>query len=63
MGVPPGAGTSWSTTFEVDDTNAVVARAVAAGGTVGPVDDMVYGRFAAITDPFGAEFSVIARPR
>ena len=41
----------------------MVARAVAAGGTVGPVDDMVYGRLATITDPFGAEFSVIARPR
>jgi predicted enzyme related to lactoylglutathione lyase len=63
MGVPPEAGTSWSTTFEVENTDAVVARAVAAGGTVGPVDDMVYGRLAAITDPFGAEFSVIARPR
>ena len=23
---------------------------------------MIYGRFAEITDPFGAEFSVIARP-
>ena len=63
MGLPTGAGTSWSTTFEVDDTDAAVARAVAAGGTVGPVDDMIYGRFATITDPFGAEFSVIARPR
>ena len=32
------------------------------GGTAGPVDDMIYGRFAQITDPFGVEFSVIARP-
>ena len=46
MGVPSGAGTSWSTTFEVDDTDAALARAVAAGGTVGPVDDMIYGRLA-----------------
>jgi uncharacterized protein len=62
MGVPSGAGTSWSTTFEVDDTDAALARAVAAGGTAGPVDDMLYGRLATITDPFGAEFSIIARP-
>ena len=34
----------------------------AAGGTAGPVSDMVYGRQARITDPFGAEFSIIARP-
>ena len=62
MGLPSGVGTSWSTTFEVADTDAAVARAVAAGGTVGPVDDMIYGRLASITDPFGTEFSVIARP-
>jgi uncharacterized protein len=62
MGVPEAGGTSWSTTFEVDDTDAAVARAVAAGGTAGPVDDMIYGKLAQITDPFGAEFSVIARP-
>lgn len=62
MGEPAGSGTSWSTTFEVDDTDAVVARAVAAGGTAGPVDDMVYGRYASIADPSGAELAVIARP-
>ena len=62
IGVAEGAGTSWSTTFEVEDTDAVVARAVAAGGTVGLVDDMVYGRYASIADPFGAELAVITRP-
>jgi predicted enzyme related to lactoylglutathione lyase len=62
MGLPQGSGTSWSTTFEVDDTDAALGRAVAAGGTAGPVQDMIYGRFAQITDPFGVEFSVIARP-
>jgi predicted enzyme related to lactoylglutathione lyase len=46
----------------VEDTDATVARAVAAGGTAGPVEDMIYGRLASITDPFGAEFSIIARP-
>ena len=62
MGLPPGSGTSWSTTFEVDDTDAALQRAVSAGGTAGEVQDMIYGRFAQITDPFGVEFSVIARP-
>jgi predicted enzyme related to lactoylglutathione lyase len=62
MGLPQGSGTSWSTTFEVDDTDAALQRAVAAGGTAGEVQDMIYGRFAQITDPFGVEFSVIARP-
>ena len=62
LGVLTGSGTSWSTTFEVDDTDAAVARAVAAGGTAGPVNEMIYGRLAQITDPFGAEFSIIARP-
>jgi hypothetical protein len=27
-----------------------------------PINDMSYGRLATITDPFGAEFSVIIRP-
>jgi uncharacterized protein len=62
MGVPPGSGTSWSTTFEVDDTDAAVQRAVAAGGRAGQVDEMVYGRFAQLTDPFGVQLSIIARP-
>jgi uncharacterized protein len=62
MGLPQGSGTSWSTTFEVDDTDAAVQRAVAAGGTAGQIEEMVYGRYAQITDPFGVEFSVIARP-
>ncbi|WP_443206110.1 hypothetical protein [Saccharopolyspora sp. 5N708] len=26
------------------------------------IDDMIYGRFATIPDPFGAEFSVNTRP-
>lgn len=62
FGDPSAARSSWSTTFEVADTDAAVKRAVEAGGAAGAVDDMVYGRFATITDPFGTEFSVIARP-
>jgi uncharacterized protein len=62
MGLETVPSSSWSTTFEVADTDAVVEAASAAGGTAGAPDDMLYGRFATITDPFGAEFSVIARP-
>jgi predicted enzyme related to lactoylglutathione lyase len=49
------------TIFEVADTDATAARAIAAGGASGAPQDIPYGRMAAITDPFGTEFSVIAR--
>lgn len=62
FGLPDATEASWSTTFEVDDTDAAAQRATAAGGTCGAPEDMIYGRFATITDPFGVEFSVIARP-
>jgi predicted enzyme related to lactoylglutathione lyase len=62
MGVEGAPSSSWTTTFEVADTDAVVARAAEAGGSPGPAEDFVYGRMATITDPFGAEFTVIARP-
>jgi predicted enzyme related to lactoylglutathione lyase len=62
MGVPGVPGSAWSTTFEVADTDAAVAAATAAGGRAGAPEDFVYGRMATVTDPFGAEFSVIARP-
>jgi uncharacterized protein len=59
---PDAPRSAWATTFEVADTDAVVERATAGGGTAGAPEDFVYGRMATITDPFGAEFSVIARP-
>jgi uncharacterized protein len=62
MGVPGAPSSSWATTFEVADTDAVSARAAEGGGSPGVAEDFVYGRMATITDPFGAEFSVIARP-
>jgi predicted enzyme related to lactoylglutathione lyase len=62
FGLPDASASRWVTTFEVADTDAVVGRARAAGGSVSDVQDMVYGRIATITDPFGTEFSVIARP-
>ncbi len=62
LGLPDASASTWGTTFEVVDTDAVVARAAAAGGTSGAPEDFRYGRMATITDPFGTEFSVVARP-
>jgi hypothetical protein len=62
MGVPDATSSAWTTTFEVSDADAVVARAIAAGGSASRPEDIVYGRLATLRDPFGAEFSVIARP-
>lgn len=49
----------WIPYFMVADTDATVARAVDAGGTVlSPAEDTPVGRIAALTDQFGARFSV-----
>jgi uncharacterized protein len=61
FGSPGARGSTWNTTFEVADTDAVVARANAAGGKAAEPSTMLYGRIATITDPFGVEFSVITR--
>jgi predicted enzyme related to lactoylglutathione lyase len=62
LGVP-GSPSSWSTTFEAAGTDQLVERALAAGGTCpAGTQDFRYGRMATITDPSGAEFSVITRP-
>jgi predicted enzyme related to lactoylglutathione lyase len=53
---------SWTTLFEVEDTDATVARVIAAGGTSTPPSDFVYGRIAEVTDPFGARFSIGSGP-
>jgi predicted enzyme related to lactoylglutathione lyase len=64
MGIQGVPSSSWTTLFEVADTDAAVARTTAAGGTVtSPPEDFVYGRVATLNDPFGAEFSVVARPK
>jgi uncharacterized protein len=62
IGQVDAASSVWNTTFEVDDTDAVIERAALAGGSSDPPYDFEYGRIATITDPFGAEFSVISRP-
>jgi uncharacterized protein len=62
FGNPAATSSSWATTFEVEDTDAVVSAANDAGGSADAPQDMLYGRYAVVTDPFGTELSVIARP-
>ncbi|MDX2087970.1 MAG: VOC family protein [Kofleriaceae bacterium] len=46
--------------FVVDDIEAAVARAVAAGATVeDPITDHAYGRLALFADPFGNGFCLL----
>jgi len=53
---------TWNVGFQVEDVEATVARAVAAGGTlVVPPWDVPDGRRAGLTDPSGAYF-VVASP-
>ena len=58
----PGSTSAWSTTFEVAGTDEAVQRALDAGGRSDGAKEFLYGRLATITDPFGAEFSIITRP-
>lgn len=63
-GILAGTGprSAWSTMFEVTDTDAVANAATAGGGIAATPEDTPYGRMTTITDPFGAEFTVITRP-
>lgn len=57
-GDPAAARSRWGTLFQVSDVDETVARAVAAGGGAVEPHDMIYGRLAEITDPFGTPFQV-----
>jgi predicted enzyme related to lactoylglutathione lyase len=56
-GVPP----HWMTYFAVEDVDATIEQAIAAGGgnPHGPFDVPGVGRIAILTDPFEAHFSVM----
>jgi predicted enzyme related to lactoylglutathione lyase len=61
-GAPP-RGAHWNPYFQVADTDAAVAAAIAAGASlVNEAKDSPYGRLAKLRDPQGAEFSVITPP-
>jgi predicted enzyme related to lactoylglutathione lyase len=60
-GVPEQVPAHWQVYFAVEDTDATVAQVKGKGGgvMVEPID-IPAGRFAILTDPFGASFAVIA---
>lgn len=59
QGIPP----HWMPYFQVDDADAAVAAAKAAGGKVGHGPfDTPFGRIAVINDPAGAVLSVLRPP-
>ncbi len=49
----------WSAYFAVEDCNATADRAVSLGGSEVLREDSVAGRFAVLTDPQGASFSIL----
>jgi uncharacterized protein len=58
-GIPP----HWIGYFGVDNTDATIERAMAAGGKLQvPAFDMQYGRMAVLSDPAGANFSIVQPP-
>jgi predicted enzyme related to lactoylglutathione lyase len=60
-GIPAQVPAFWNVYFAVEDTDATATRAVELGGTqiAEPMDIPGIGRFAGLTDPHGANFSVI----
>lgn len=58
--VPDEVPANWLVYFAVEDTDATVAKLKELGGSVNmePMD-IVAGRFAVVSDPFGAVFAVI----
>ena len=64
-GPKAGGGNSISLALYVEDCDAVVDRAVAAGATLTrPVEDQFYGdRSGGITDPFGHTWYVMTHVR
>lgn len=58
---PPEVPAHWRVYFAVADTDATIAKVTELGGAVHvPPMDIPQGRFAAVADPQGAFFSVIA---
>ncbi|HMJ52255.1 MAG TPA: VOC family protein [Polyangiaceae bacterium] len=61
--MPKDLPAHWSTYFAVADADAAAKKVTALGGKlVAPPFDTPYGRMAAVSDPFGAAFSVVKLP-
>ena len=60
---PAAVPSHWLPYFQVDDCDALVARATAAGGrAVAPAMTSDVGRFATLVDPAGALFGILQPP-
>ena len=61
--MPAEVPAHWLVYFAVENADAAVEKVKSSGGNVafGPID-IPAGRFAVVTDPFGAAFSVIQMP-
>ncbi|MCD0453375.1 VOC family protein [Actinocorallia sp. API 0066] len=58
-----GGNAAWKVYFGVESAEEAVAATTARGGlVVQPPVDSPFGRFAVLTDPFGAEFAAMAVP-
>jgi predicted enzyme related to lactoylglutathione lyase len=58
-----GGPAGWATCFSVASTDAALDAVIAGGGAVTmPAMDTEFGRFAVVTDPWGAAFSVMQEP-
>jgi hypothetical protein len=56
----PGSAKGWAVCFSVASADATVRAVEAGGGKVRMApQDMPYGRFAVVEDPWGAPFSVM----
>jgi hypothetical protein len=61
--LPEGVSPYWSVYWEVDDTDASVAKVKALGGSVvADAEDSPYGRLATVADPAGAQFKLRTPP-
>jgi hypothetical protein len=59
--LPDGVPPHWGVYFGVADADAAVTKIVDLGGSVErPAADTEYGRVAAVADPCGARFSIVA---
>jgi predicted enzyme related to lactoylglutathione lyase len=62
--LPRDRGPHWMTYFQVSDTDEAVERLVGLGGHVlTPARDSAHGRVATVSDPEGARFALLQRPR
>ena len=63
MNSPEGTPSHWLVYFAVADTDAALAAATEAGGTVTvPAKDTPFGRLGGVRDPYGADLVVLQPP-